>query len=464
MYYYQIHRVSAVFLPKEQKEITGMLNRPGCGWYQLYAYYLTPETSLSTDKLYISEEKDGYTFRLALLEFNLAEYNNQKLDIAALNNIEKVLRIFSNTKSKVIVRFLYDWDGLALQKEPAERSIIEQHMRQAGKILNSYKDLIYTTQGIFVGSWAEMHSSNYLSVEDMTALLACYASATDPSIYLAVRTPAQYRTIVQELEEHPEKYAAYDVSGSKLLDRLGLFNDGMLGSLSDTGTYHEADTAVTLNDKFAARERELSFQKELCQTVPNGGEVVIDNPYNDGENAVKDLAKTHVSYLNQSYDEAVIKKWKECVYTGTESLYQNQSYYNYITDHMGARYVIKNVSFSKSSNKQIVKGKLELSNKGFSALYQKAALTITMINTKTKEETIIWDSETEKEGKAVVFLRSQESISIPFSIALSDCEEGVYTFIACLNDWKSGELISFANDSFDEINGGYTLGFVSITK
>ncbi len=163
------------------------------------------------------------------------------------------------------------------------------------------------------------------------------------------------------------------------------------------------------------------------------------------------------------YDEAVIQKWKESTYTGSEILYQNQSYYNYITDHMGARFVLKNFSFSqKPSKKQMAKGRLELENKGFSALYQKAVLTITMINTETKEETIVWDSETEKEGEAVVFLPGQESISIPFSISLSDYEKGVYTFTARLTDSESGELISFANDSFDEVTGGYVLGTASM--
>ncbi|HBI62129.1 MAG TPA: hypothetical protein DDY31_13120, partial [Lachnospiraceae bacterium] len=102
MYYYEIHRVSAVFLPHTQTEITGMLNRPGCGWYQLYAYYLSPDTPLPAEKLYLEEEKDGYTFRLALLEFNLAEYNSTKLDTSAINNIETILQLFSRTKAKVI--------------------------------------------------------------------------------------------------------------------------------------------------------------------------------------------------------------------------------------------------------------------------------------------------------------------------------------------------------------------------
>ncbi|HBI62130.1 MAG TPA: hypothetical protein DDY31_13125, partial [Lachnospiraceae bacterium] len=42
-------------------------------------------------------------------------------------------------------RFLYDWDGLALQKEPADISIIKQHMKQVGVVLNKYSSLIYTT-------------------------------------------------------------------------------------------------------------------------------------------------------------------------------------------------------------------------------------------------------------------------------------------------------------------------------
>lgn len=44
--------------------------------------------------------------------------------------------------------------------------------------------------------------------------------------------------------------------------------------------------------------------------VPNGGEVVLDNKYNDIDNAAKDLASMHVSYLNNAHDLAVINKWK----------------------------------------------------------------------------------------------------------------------------------------------------------
>ena len=49
--------------------------------------------------------------------------------------------------------------------------------------------------------------------------------------------------------------------------------------------------------------------------VPNGGEVVLDNKYNDIDNAAKDLASMHVSYLNNAHDLAVINKWKKQTYT-----------------------------------------------------------------------------------------------------------------------------------------------------
>ena len=185
LYYYKTkHYITASLKEEMGQEITGALNRPDCGWYQLHAYYLRPGTALSASDLYVNQTDDsGYTYRLSLVEFNLAGYRDRELDETALDNIRQVLERFSGTKLSVIVRFLYDWDGLGLEKEPDDIAIILQHMKQAGAILNEYEDIIYTTQGIFVGSWAEMHHSKYLSAEDMTKLLVCYASATSPSIY-----------------------------------------------------------------------------------------------------------------------------------------------------------------------------------------------------------------------------------------------------------------------------------------
>ena len=129
---------------------------------------------------------------------------------------------------------------------------------------------------------------------------------TDESVYLAVRTPAQWRGIVQS--DNPGEEI---LSGSHLAARLSLFNDGLLGNRSDYGTYKTDDSSGFDVLGRRSREEELDFQRELCRYVPNGGEVINDNPYNDFENAVKGLSERHITYLNKDYDQTVLKKWEK---------------------------------------------------------------------------------------------------------------------------------------------------------
>lgn len=466
LYYYKTrHYITATLKQEMGQEITGALNRPDCGWYQLHAYYLRPGTALSSSDLYLNQTDDnGYTYRLSLVEFNLAEYRDQELDETALSNIRQVFERFSNTKLSVIVRFLYDWDGLGLEKEPDSISTILQHMKQAGGILNEYEDLIYTTQGIFVGSWAEMHHSKYLSAADMTKLLVYYASVTSPSIYLAVRTPNHYRTILKEMEEHPERYTQYGVSIENIKARLGLFNDGMLGSASDTGTYQNTpDTASRSAEEL--RDDELAFQEKLCTKVPNGGEVVIDNSYNDWKNAISDLETMHVSYLNQMYDETVINKWKNSIYHKEGSIYDGMTAYDYITDHLGARFVLRDCNLSYTPyQKEPAEGSITLENTGFSNLYHPKHFTLTLTRQETGETITLLDSENEADNINPCNWNSQESITIPFTFIPFELKDGDYMLTARLTEPDSGESISFANDGYVEALSGYRLGTITIER
>ena len=49
----------------------------------------------------------------------------------------------------------------------------------------------------------------------------------------------------------------------------------------------------------------------------------------------------HVSYLNKDYDPDVInKKWKTSLYSGSDLLYHGMTGYDYISCHLGYRYVL----------------------------------------------------------------------------------------------------------------------------
>ena len=107
----------------------------------------------------------------------------------------------------------------------------------------------------------------------------------------------------------------------------------MLGSVYDLGTYD--DTPLTSASEFneqGTRSEELLFQNKLCQYVPNGGEVTVNNEYNDLENAIADLATMHVSYLNGEHDPEVLSKWKNSVYTGSD-IFSGVNGFDYMSAH-----------------------------------------------------------------------------------------------------------------------------------
>ncbi len=450
--------------PRKQTETRDLLNTPESGWYQLYAYRLEPDTPIDDWHLYIREkDEEGNPYRLALLEFNLSSYRERDLDAAAKENIRKVLANFQKTKAKVILRFLYDWDGKGMESEPQTLSMIKRHMEQASQAFNPFHQIIHTTQGIFVGSWGEMHTSRHLAVEDMTDLLLHYASVTEESIYLAVRTPSHYRNIMEELEQHPDRYESYGISKEQLTHRLGLFNDGMLGSLSDVGTYHQADIAASKKEGKKIRKEEIAFQKTLCLQVPNGGEAVNDNPYNDGKRAIADLRAMRVSYLNHIYDEKVIQKWKETPYAGKDSLYHGMSTYDYISRHLGSRFVLQDTTLHyKPYQKRNARGSVTIKNVGFSNLYHEKKAHIYMVSKKDgKKATLLSVQEKSSEYQPCRW-SPRETATLPFEINPFQYESGEYTLLFSLSDSENGESLLLANDSFDQGQKGYVLGEITI--
>lgn len=226
---------------------------------------------------------------LALLEINLREYRAGDISFAGMGSLDRLLSAWEDYDVGLIVRFLYDWDGNGPENEPEDLDTVMGHIAQAGPVLSAHGDSIFCLQGLFVGSWGEMHGTKFGG--DFAVLAEALDDATGNCMFLSVRTPAQLREI---LKSRPD-----------LESRLGLFNDGMLGSATDLGTYDMADQGVERR----TRERELFFQENTCLSVPNGGEAVLDNPYNDFENAVRDMSRMHVAYLNGAYDPAVLGKW-----------------------------------------------------------------------------------------------------------------------------------------------------------
>lgn len=208
----------------------------------------------------------------------------------------------------------------------------------------------------------------------MRILMEHLGAVISPDIFLAVRTPDQWRSITGS----SVPLSAGQAFGDSLPARIGLFNDGMLGSDTDLNTYQEASSeGYEATSGKRSREDEINFQSLLCSFVPNGGEVVIDNPHNDFSAAVTYLRDTHVSYLNGSYDETVLSKWNADTYTGI-GLFHGMNGLDYIGRHLGYRYVLRTTDYTApdlSGEKALLS--ITLENTGFSSCYLPFELSVT---------------------------------------------------------------------------------------
>ncbi len=340
---------------------TRELNSPDTGFYYIHGFRLQEGADLPA-KVRESYAWDTDT-RLSLVEINLAAYREGEISPAGLEQLSALMDALRQVGKRLILRFVYDWDGKNMEVEPTDRRIIETHMAQVAGVVNANKDLIFTLQGLFVGNWGEMNGTRYTGAEHWRALFRQLAGVTDGDLFLAVRMPSQWRQAVSYHGSVEETLAGDPQAG-----RLGLFNDGMLGSASDLGTYAapEAESVTELGPW--RREEELTFQQQLCRAVPNGGEAVGAAQFSDFPAAVQTLARMHVTYLNRDYDQQVLDRWA-AVSVEEPGPWQGMDGLTYIQRHLGYRYALTGSELRYDFLRNSVQVRVTVANEGFAPAY-----------------------------------------------------------------------------------------------
>lgn len=430
-------------------ESTRILSNPYQGFYHLMGYTLSDDGILDSQ---ISGTVDSYTDSLVLVEINLKNYRKTQISEQGLTQLDHILSAWSNSPSntKLILRFLYDWDGLALVTEPESLDLILTHMDQVSTLVNRHRDTVYLMQGIFIGSWGEMHHSNYMDEASVRTLIGHLIDVIDPSIYLSVRTPAQWRMIL-DLYDLPARFPAFGADHS-LMGRLGLFNDGILGSESDLGTYGNTPRREAASPSCqGTREEELKFQNQLCNFVPNGGEVIYHQSLSDLKTSVSALRTMHVSYLNADYDSRVLEKWKNTVWTDKD-VFHGCDGYSYVKAHLGYRYLIRNFHIKKSGIlRPCLHLTLTLENSGFSNTLKPFETSITFKNTITDTcFTVPLQAD-------LRMLQSGQKKSFTVKLPAKDLERGSYEIYFSVKDEANGQMILLANEN-ELTDHGYLLG------
>lgn len=210
----------------------------------------------------------------------------------------------------------------------------------------------------------EMNGTQYVDDDSLQRLASTLAEVSNPDTYLSVRMPMHWRKITQTSD-----IQTFLQSDSPYVHRLGLFNDGMLGNEGDYGTYGTQSRSQAGDYSAWTREEELDFQDELCRTVPNGGEVIIDNAYNDLDNAIADFDRMHITYLNEDYDRNVLEKWSNST-VHTDDCYDGMDGLSYMQARLGYRFVLRECRMQQDFWKDTLHVELDVSNSGFAPIYK----------------------------------------------------------------------------------------------
>lgn len=396
-------------------ESTEELYNPGRGWYQIHTFETgtcrTPEEMRSS-----LHETDALVLLLIRIPARLEVLSQKELDW-----IRCILKTFSEAGKDILLRFVYDLEGKGLENEPDRFAIVEKHFQQLSELMGTQQQFIFVYQGILVGSWGEMHTSRYLSSRYLSRLASIFRESTGGRIYHSVRKPVQWRQLfVREDWERAAKIA-----------KTGLYNDGILASETDLGTFgNQSGEEAGWEQPWLPLE-ELDFEERLCRYAPQGGEVVYGEMTEKMslEQIAGRLSRMNLSYLNRDHDQRVFEIWKKLRWE-KEDVWQEMNGFDYIGRHLGYRFVVRQ-AILKPKRKEM-KLQLEIENIGFARMYEEAELLLEYEDPNGNTE--IWKIETDvrnwNPGERVCLSQSLISGAGKYFLSMRRCHDGRRVYFA----------------------------------
>ncbi|MCI9077841.1 MAG: DUF4874 domain-containing protein [Lachnospiraceae bacterium] len=317
---------------------------PGRGWYRIYTFRLESLDYNELDWLYYDKNET-----LALVRIDIGAYSSRNIDNAALDFFKYILEKFHKNGKEIILRIVYDTEGKGIQKEPSLFSQVAIHMQQLGSIVKENAGNIFLFQGLFVGSWGEMHTSKFLSKEKLKILYAKWMQETGGSVKISFRTPAQVRIVKGRNSNYSD---------------IGIFDDAIFASPTHLGTFGTGD-----EDRWEepwCKDKELVFARKISEKIPCGGEAVAGESFPAPDETIRLLRDMSINYLNCIHDTRILEYWK------SQDTKEYGNIYSYISMHLGYRITVKDVKLSRDGTCL----KILFSNSGFSCIYFETCLEL----------------------------------------------------------------------------------------
>ena len=199
----------------------------------------------------------------------------------------------------MIVRFAYT-SGSETGAEPTDFETIVGHVGQIGAVLGAFPDVVLAVECGMIGPWGEMHSNGYREPHHVRALTEAWLGSLHRQTALLVRYP---KWILDCADRDADVFMRDVAAGTYYRTqpaqrRLGMFNDGYLGTEADYGTWRTGKRWMTREQgvEYLEARRNVPYGGELAHISEEEAEAVglLDvSKYN----VVREFYRTHLSYL-----------------------------------------------------------------------------------------------------------------------------------------------------------------------
>ena len=319
-------------------EILTAIDNPDRGFYRCIPIVAIP---YGTPHIYDWQiEQSGHLIhlRIDLKAFGAAS-GGKDLTYDLLASLDASMDLIRQAGATAIIRFAYDWTGVwdydsghFNAYEPDINQVIK-HVHQLTGFFHNNADIITVVESGFLGPWGEQHNTPIVTQENMNRLIDALLLAVPESRTISVRRPSFFANWagidINEIDQ-------FTAAPGTPAHRVGIFNDGYMGSFNDLGTY--------IN-----REKEIAWLSRQGRHTVFGGEVTkVDGLPNWNTYIFTEMFITNTSYLNINHHLDVIQMWRDTSYTGSNIHYHGVSEFDFINNHLGYRFVIRSSRLSSS--------------------------------------------------------------------------------------------------------------------
>ncbi len=436
-----------------------------------YKNRLENHNPICTDGVYPEDNEVLNTARFdqLLIEFDISSFSTRNDGTESLNGekvhlpVDEIKDVLNRVKAAgktALIRFAYDpnfeGDGKTRDVEPEDFGLILTHVEDICEAVKDYAPVLTGIQCGMIGPWGEMNFTTYSKkmkkadfekydydfeleldstpdkndeyIENGYLVLVMRKftkelEANNCDVPLLVRQPRFIYDYIKrrnpdfdfDCENVPALYKPD--SSDKEFYRLGLYNDGYLGSESDSGTF-------TID-----RAQETAFMEVFTNHTPYGGELIGNYNLKSGNcNSMAEMFTNHLSVLNIGYKESVFRELNKFNY-------KNEPAFKYLIKHMGYRYVLTDVLLEYPENLSEMDINLTFINNGFANLpyHRKKVMTVLF----EKDGNIIL----EKKDPNLVFDGKDKS----FVLNTSKLPEGSFAIYLKISDFDGNYPIQLAN-------------------